>query len=414
MKKIFSVLVVALCTTMVLNAAESVTDKLTYENFAATNNQYKDFADVTAESKSLGVVYAGQTAADKQSIQMRSKNANSGIVTTASQAVATQIVVTWHAETSDKRVLNIYGKATAYTAATDLYDADLQGEKIATCAKADGLTQTITLAGGYQYIGLCSSDGAVYLTNLDITWQAVDSDEPSITAPSVVDFGEVLIGSAIAEKTISIVANNYAETLVATLSEGAAYTVEGELTNEGGDLTIACTATEAGTHEATLTLSAGGKEVHAIALTAKILEPVTVEEFLANKDSVNYSYLVGKIKNIAMDKNDPTKVNAYGNFDLEDETGTIYVYGLLTADGEAKKFESLGLKEGDILTLKGKYTEYKGTPQVGSGRYVSHTTDSAVENVVSDKAKAVKIIENGQIYILKNGVRYNIFGAQVD
>ena len=41
------------------------------------------------------------------------------------------------------------------------------------------------------------------------------------------------------------------------------------------------------------------------------------------------------------------------------------------------------------------------------------TTKSAVENVEAVKVSAEKVIENGQIFILKNGVKYNALGAQV-
>ena len=50
--------------------------------------------------------------------------------------------------------------------------------------------------------------------------------------------------------------------------------------------------------------------------------------------------------------------------------------------------------------------------------YASYTltidpTISAVENVEAGKVGAEKVIENGQIFILKNGVKYNALGAQV-
>ena len=40
-------------------------------------------------------------------------------------------------------------------------------------------------------------------------------------------------------------------------------------------------------------------------------------------------------------------------------------------------------------------------------------TISAVENVEAVKVGAEKVVENGQIFILKNGVKYNALGAQV-
>ncbi len=270
-----------------------------------------------------------------------------------------------------------------------------------------GQTSSLTLTVG-------GTSGHRRIKAIEVTYEAATT--PLITAPTKVAFGDFLPGSTIEAQEVNIVALNYTETLVATLSEGAAFAVEGTLTNEGGKLTISCTATEEGTHEATLTLSAGGVNVHEITLKARIAAPITIAEFLERKDAENYNFLVGTIANIQMDKDDPSKVNAYGNFDLIDAANnTIYVYGLLTASGESRKFESMGLKEGDILTLKGKYAEYKGTPQVGSGQYISHVAGStAVENVTTEKVAARKIVENGQVYILRDGVKYNIFGAVVD
>ena len=65
----------------------------------------------------------------------------------------------------------------------------------------------------------------------------------------------------------------------------------------------------------------------------------------------------------------------YGNFDLTDETGTIYVYGLTAekVSSNDKSFSSLGLKEGDIVTLVGTRDEYGGDPQIGGpAYYISH------------------------------------------
>ena len=87
--------------------------------------------------------------------------------------------------------------------------------------------------------------------------------------------------------------------------------------------------------------------------------------------------LTGIVSNIAMDKNDPTKVNAYGNFDLTDETGTVYVYGLTIAPAAKndKTFEKIGIKNGDKVTLIGTRTSYNGTVQVGGpAYYISHET----------------------------------------
>ena len=101
---------------------------------------------------------------------------------------------------------------------------------------------------------------------------------------------------------------------------------------------------------------------------------MSIDDF--NKASVAddvYYRLSGTVKNIAMDKNDPTLQNVYGNFDIEDETGSVYVYGLLSGwGGQSKQFRELNIKEGDTVTLVGVRADFKGTAQVGSAFLVSH------------------------------------------
>ena len=54
----------------------------------------------------------------------------------------------------------------------------------------------------------------------------------------------------------------------------------------------------------------------------------------------------------------------YGNWDLEDETGTILVYGTLDAKGATRNFLSLGLEVGDEVTVEGPKSTYNGSPQL--------------------------------------------------
>ena len=91
----------------------------------------------------------------------------------------------------------------------------------------------------------------------------------------------------------------------------------------------------------------------------------TVAEFLAAAEDSTIYELTGVIKNVANTN--------YGNFDLQDATGTVYVYGIYDEAGN-KVFTSLGLKEGDTLTMRGVRTSYQDNPQVGSGVYVSHVS----------------------------------------
>lgn len=92
----------------------------------------------------------------------------------------------------------------------------------------------------------------------------------------------------------------------------------------------------------------------------------TVAQFLSASTGDAYYKLTGTIEDI--------KSADYGNFNLKDETGTVYVYGLTKAPvaKNDKSFASLNLKAGDKVTIIGKRAEYNGTAQVGSAYYISH------------------------------------------
>lgn len=82
------------------------------------------------------------------------------------------------------------------------------------------------------------------------------------------------------------------------------------------------------------------------------VKTVSVADFLAApvSDEVWYQ-LKGKVKNLQ-------DGDQYGNFDLEDATGSVYVYGLLSEKGGAKKqFQELvaakGIQNGCTLTING-------------------------------------------------------------
>ena len=97
---------------------------------------------------------------------------------------------------------------------------------------------------------------------------------------------------------------------------------------------------------------------------------VSVSEFLAAAESTSDWYqLTGTIKNLK-------DGDQYGNFDIEDATGSVYVYGLLSEKGgEKKKFQELvaakGIANGKKITIIGNRGAYNGTPQVANAYFVS-------------------------------------------
>lgn len=67
------------------------------------------------------------------------------------------------------------------------------------------------------------------------------------------------------------------------------------------------------------------------------------------------------------------KNTTYGNYYIEDETGEIYIYGTLDADGNAKNFSSLGIEEGDVIEVKGARSTYNGAAQLKNVTVLSIT-----------------------------------------
>ena len=89
----------------------------------------------------------------------------------------------------------------------------------------------------------------------------------------------------------------------------------------------------------------------------------TVAEFLAAAEDETVYELTGVISNVTN--------TTYGNFDLTDETGTVYIYGLSSPQGEQKYWAASGAKAGDTITLLTLRTSYNGTPQGKDAIFVS-------------------------------------------
>ena len=175
----------------------TVQDVLTADSLGLSGS-YANFSGKTATSTA---VYAGQAMKGSGTIQMRSKNSNSGIVTTGSGGKVAKVAIDW---SSGKKV-DIYGKNSAYSAATDLYDSSTQGTLIGSITNSSELAIT----DEYAFIGLRSNDGAVYLNSITIDWLVEGEDPQPSTDPTVTlsaSAEEVYAGEAV---TITASAANF-------------------------------------------------------------------------------------------------------------------------------------------------------------------------------------------------------------
>lgn len=93
------------------------------------------------------------------------------------------------------------------------------------------------------------------------------------------------------------------------------------------------------------------------------VQHITIAEFLSKADTQTTYELTGIVKNIVN--------TTYGNFDLVEGDASIYIYGLLDKDGNAKNFANMGISEGDEVTLTGVYEEYNGKAEIKNAQFVS-------------------------------------------
>ena len=139
------------------------------------------------------------------------------------------------------------------------------------------------------------------------------------------------------------------------------------------------------------------------------IKKVTIAEFNAAAESNDVWYeLTGTVKNLK-------DGDQYGNFDLEDETGSVYVYGLLAEkDGEKKKFQDLvaanGIKEGSKITIIGTRGSYNEKIEVMNAYFVSiesgGTPDTGVKTVTVAEFNAAS--ESNDVWYQLTGTVKNL------
>lgn len=241
------------------------------------------------------------------------------------------------------KLYNIYGVVTLYQSnpqvyfitATEAGDAPGGGGQtgeITTCAAAAEAALSVS-ANNELYNNGASYTITGYVTSIAYAWK---EGSMSFWMADTENGGNVL------EAYKCAIANEADAVLV-----GDKVAVTGQLTkfNSTPEFAAGCTV-----------------EILQRAEAAKNLGEKTIAEFLALKNTKDTCILTGVVSNIQNEE--------YGNFDLVDETGSVYIYGLLTPEGESKKFADLNVAEKDTLTVLAIYIEYNGNPQVKNAVFV--------------------------------------------
>lgn len=109
---------------------------------------------------------------------------------------------------------------------------------------------------------------------------------------------------------------------------------------------------------------------NAVVLESIAHDTKTVEDFLATEESKTVYYILRG----AVTEAEGKTIEPYGNFNLVDATGSVYVYGVLNnmKDKASKQFATLNVAVGDTITILGYHTSYSGAPQVGGAIFIKN------------------------------------------
>ncbi len=249
----------------------------------------------------------------------------------------------------------------------------------------------------------------------------------------LIEADDVLFGNIFSTgktKELVVAGYNLTNAITYTLSEDAAFTVDGTLTAEGGTLTIIFTGTTGGTYSATLTLTSGTVTLP-IAISATLMSltgegtkenPFTVEDVIAINSSLGTSqkywvigYILGSYANGGTIASPAVK----SNLALGGTADAKTFIPVALPDGDARKALNVVDNTGNV----GKQVKVCGTLETyfsvagvknvtTADEYEIMSTPSAITNTTLN-AKTIKTIENGQLIILRDGVKYNAMGVRL-
>lgn len=155
------------------NPDSVISETLTRDVIGLTDSDtsYREWTNISTGD--TNAVYSGKSAGyykneDVRSIQIRVSDSSSGIISTTSGGLLKSVSIVFDSYNYDGRTVDIYGKNTPYSAATDLYDSASQGTKLGSIIK--GTNDSIDISGEYRYVGIKSNAGSAYLTSITISY----------------------------------------------------------------------------------------------------------------------------------------------------------------------------------------------------------------------------------------------------
>ena len=174
-----------------VNDPNAITDTLTRATTGISGNSYTAWSGKTKSIDGINsdATYAGQSAGEHDSIQLRSNNNNSGVITTTSGGTLKSVEVTFNSESADTRQVDVYAQNSAYSSPADLYSSSTQGTLVASFIydktnHPTKLSFSYTFEDDYTFIGFRSNSGALYIAEIKVMWVIKSADDPVITITS--------------------------------------------------------------------------------------------------------------------------------------------------------------------------------------------------------------------------------------
>ena len=339
--RLFSTLLL-LAVASVLWGQTTVTDELNRDLTGVTGTSYSSWSNKQSNSTAK---YAGNSAGGNSSIQLRSKNNNSGVISTQSGGRLKKVVVTWNSNTASGRTINVYGKNEAYTEVSDLYNQATRGTLLGTIVY--GTSTELTVDGDYEYIGMRSAADAMYIDKIEITWETSGSTtDPSIEADDV-DIAYNATSGSIAYT----IKNPTSETLSATTTSD--WLTLG--TVGASPITFTCSANSGKTaRTATVTLTYGTARKNVIVTQA------------ANPNAVDNISDITAAGSYAVQGTIVAK--SQRGFVVGDGTGYVYYYN--------QDYTQADYNVGDKVKLSGSVVAYGGVFEFNNNTTITAVTES--------------------------------------
>jgi len=213
-----------------------IVETITPTNFGIKDatNSYQEF---TYTSTATNITYKAYAFGGQDYFQINKTPSGFVVTQNPEGKIAAAVTFEWGSNTSATRKVEFYGLYKAYTAAADLYTNP--GTELATKAKANPDDTTFDIPDQYNFIGLKSADGAIYLNSITITWiPAVEVAQP---ATNYVDGMQLVEGDEITFEAVPGQQIYAADEVMAQKSMMRAATLEGWTPQESNKYTMTIT-----------------------------------------------------------------------------------------------------------------------------------------------------------------------------